>query len=311
MTTTFNKCQVNRLERSTNYCVRVRMSVNTNENSRFSQWHCAFTSPEEISKVPFLLVAVCVLLVLSAVVMAALVYSGYLCKPKTQLPKVLASFTLHHSSCRLQQCLVAERCPVVPVCIVYKQECKLKRRSRTLLDSSESENSDSGGEDGYEAQATRPAVYRCSSARLGEPKQAYEPDDPEQKQCLLVCDEFLVEQPQDQPDQEEKEPVIEGRYSEQQESSQDIPLFSVLLERHGDGDDDEILESPPMELALDQEDSKLLPEEHQGSPLMGSIESVNCVTGHLNIEMKDIEEQRYYSDSEEEDDTGLSGYMRR
>ncbi|MGH0118643.1 UNVERIFIED_CONTAM: hypothetical protein FKN15_047623 [Acipenser sinensis] len=118
--------------------------------------------------------------------MAALVYSGYLCKPKTQLPKVLASFTLHHSSCSLQHCLVAERCPVGPVFIVYKQERKLKSQSRTLLNSSESEDTDSGGEDGYEAQAMQPPVYLFSSALLGEPKQAYEPDDLAQKQRLLA-----------------------------------------------------------------------------------------------------------------------------
>ncbi|KAK6487034.1 hypothetical protein HHUSO_G10760 [Huso huso] len=311
MITTLNEYKINNLERATNYCVSVAMSANTNGNSKVSQWHCAFTSPEGKSKVPFLLVAVCVPLVLSAAVMAALVYSGYLCKPRTQLPKVLASFTLHHSSCSLQQCLVAERCPVVPV-FIYKQDRKLKSRSQTLLDSSESEDTDSGGEDGYEAQTMLPAVCLCSSSLLGEPKQAYDPDDPAQKQRLLVCDELLVELPQDQPDLEEKEPLIEGRDSEQEESHQDIPLFSVLLERHDDDDDDddEILESPPVEVAVDQEDSKLL-QEQQESPLMGSIESVNCVTDHLNIELKDNEEQRYYSDSEEEeDDCELSGYMR-
>ncbi|XP_033863944.3 interferon alpha/beta receptor 2-like [Acipenser ruthenus] len=316
MTTILNEYEINNLERATNYCVSVSMSANTNGNSKVSQWHCAFTSPEGKSKVPFLLVAVCVPLVLSAAVMAALVYSGYLCKPKTQLPKVLASFTLHHSSCSLQ--LEEERCPVGPVFIVYKQERKLKSQSRTLLNSSESEDTDSGGEDGYEAQAMWPPVYLYSSALLEEPKQAYEPDDPAQKQCLLVCDELLVERSQDQPDLEEKEPLIEGRDSEQEESHQDIPLFSVLLESHDDDDDDdEVLESPPVEVALDQDDSKILQEEQQEPPLMGSVESVNCVPDHLNVEMNDNEEQRYYSDEEEEeeeeedDDCELSGYLRR
>nr|UTK56314.1 CRFB3a [Acipenser sinensis] len=312
MITTLNEYKINNLERATNYCVSVKMSVNTNGNSKVSQWHCAFTSPEGKSKVPFLLVAVCVPLVLSAAVMAALVYSGYLCKPKTQLPKVLASFTLHHSSCSLQHCLVAERCPVGPVFIVYKQERKLKSQSRTLLNSSESEDTDSGGEDGYEAQAMQPPVYLFSSALLGEPKQAYDPDDPAQKQRLLVCDELLVEWSQDQPDLEEKEPLIEGRDSEQEESHQDIPLFSVLLESHDDDDDDEVLESPPVEVALYQDNSKILQEEQQEPPLLGSVESVNCVPDHLNVEMNDNEEQRYYSDSEEEeDDCELSGYIRR
>ncbi|KAM6955782.1 cytokine receptor family member b1 [Lycodopsis pacificus] len=88
-----NSYTVNNLQIDTEYCVRVDIMSNTNKNTLPSAWNCTFTSVVEPSRDPVFLGAVAALLaVLGALmsVMFCLYYTGFLCKLKAALPRVLA-----------------------------------------------------------------------------------------------------------------------------------------------------------------------------------------------------------------------------
>ncbi|KAK1169935.1 interferon alpha/beta receptor 2-like isoform X1 [Acipenser oxyrinchus oxyrinchus] len=301
------------LEPGTEYCVTVRMyRAGLNMNSKPSEPHCAFTSPEPVSKVAFQVVPLCIVLLLCGVLVAALFYSGFLCPLKIPFPKVLASFTSASRACNLQKCLALERCPVDHVTVLSKRGGRVKSSGKMCKDSSDSKETDSGEEDWYEKWI--PGQRSCNSEPIDnqvipvENGQALDPSDPAQALCLVVCGK-TAGPPVEQPDLEPLEPLLERRDSVEEESCQDVNLFSVMF----GVTDEEILESPSVEMEVEKqpEDSKRLPEKLQQSPLLATLESVACRTDLLNREIKDEKEQRLCSDSEEEDDSEFSGYMKR
>ncbi|KAK1167941.1 interferon alpha/beta receptor 2-like isoform X1, partial [Acipenser oxyrinchus oxyrinchus] len=302
---------IENLEPGTEYCVTVRMyRAGLNMNSKPSEPQCAFTSPEPVSKVAFQVVPLCIVLLLCGALVAALFYSGFLCPLKIPFPKVLASFTSASRACNIQKCLALERYPVDHVTVLAKQGGRVKSRGKMCKDSSNSEETDSGEEDWYEKWI--PGQRSCNSEPIDdqaisvEPGQALDPGDPAQALCLVVCEE-TAGPPVEQPDSEQLEPLLERRDSVEEESCQDVNLFSVTLGTI----DEEILQSPSVEVEV-EEDSKSLLEKLQQSPLLATLESVACRTDHLNTEIKDEVEQRLCSDSEEEeDDSESSGYMKR
>ncbi|XP_058885915.1 interferon alpha/beta receptor 2-like [Acipenser ruthenus] len=244
------------LEPGTEYCVTVRMyHAELNMNSKPSEPQCAFTSPEPVSKVPGVLVSLFIIFLLMALVVSSLVYSGFLCSLKANLPQVLASFTVDGAN--LKRVFVPEGCTVVAHASLFHNHCSIKKRnSRKLLDTSESEHSDSGEIDGYEnhgfqvpdkESSNNEPVETEDTVTPVEPGQALDPGDPAQALCLVVSEE-TAGPPVGQPEQ--LEPLLERRDSVEEESCQDVNLFSVML---GAADED-ILESPSVEVALVVED---------------------------------------------------------
>ncbi|XP_041115340.1 uncharacterized protein LOC121320780 isoform X2 [Polyodon spathula] len=299
------------LESGREYCVKVRMyHTGMNMNSEPSLPHCAFTSPEPVSKVPGVLVSLFIFCLLMALVVSSLVYSGFLCPLKANLPQVLASFTVLGANSK--RVFVPESCTVVEHgCFSLMYSSIKKRSSWKHLDSSESEYSDSGEIDGYENHAIRVPGQESSSNEpveteetitSVEPGQTLDPGDPAQALHLVVCEDTAGPSVE-QPDPEQLKPLLERRDSEE-ESCQNVNLFSVML----GATDEEILESPSVEVALVVENQPPgccnLQEYPQESPLMVALESV---------QIKDKEQLSYCteSESEEESDCEPSGYMRR
>nr|AXE71845.1 CRFB3b [Acipenser dabryanus] len=274
------------LEPGTEYCVTVRMyRAGLNMNSKPCEPQCAFTSPEPVSKgntshreymkysnlmetwiskaqvmpgtVPVVLVSLFIIFLLMALVVSSLVYSGFLCSLKANLPQVLASFTVDGAS--LKRVSVPEGCTVVEHASLFHNHCSIKKRnSQKLLDASESEHSDSGEIDGYENHAFQVPGKESSNNKPVEtedtvtpvePGQALDPGDPAQALCLVVSEE-TAGPPVGQPDSEQLEPLLERRDSVEEESCQDVNLFSVMLWAA----DEDILESPSVEVALVVED---------------------------------------------------------
>ncbi|KAK9538139.1 hypothetical protein VZT92_005694 [Zoarces viviparus] len=90
--TTNKSYTVNNLQIDTEYCVRVYIRINTNANTVPSAWNCTFTSVEP-SRDPVFLGAVAALLAVIGALMSAMLclyYTGFLCKLKAALPRVLA-----------------------------------------------------------------------------------------------------------------------------------------------------------------------------------------------------------------------------
>ncbi|XP_041127507.1 uncharacterized protein LOC121327502 isoform X2 [Polyodon spathula] len=293
------------LDLGTEYCVTVRMyRPGMNMNSKPSLPHCAFTSPPLVSKVPGVLVSLFIFCLLMALVVSSLVCSGFLCSLKADLPQVLASFTV--PTANLKRVFVPESCTVLERVSLFHSHCSIKNRR------SESEHSDSREIDGYENHAfsvpgqessNNEPVETEETVTPVEPGQTLDPGDPAQALCLVVCEE-TAGPTVEQPDPERLEPLLEMRDSVEEESCQDVNLFSLILRAI----DEEILESPSVELALVVENQTQgccnMQKEPQKSPLMVSVESV---------QIKDEQQLSYCLkyESEEESDCEPAGYMRR
>ncbi|XP_026151283.1 cytokine receptor family member b1 isoform X2 [Mastacembelus armatus] len=81
------------LETDTEYCIQVHTEIRTNKNTKPSVWKCIFTSIVEPRRDSVVLGAVAVLLIVVISVLMTftyfLYYTGFLCKLKTTLPRVL------------------------------------------------------------------------------------------------------------------------------------------------------------------------------------------------------------------------------
>ncbi|XP_034416735.1 interferon alpha/beta receptor 1a-like [Cyclopterus lumpus] len=83
---------VKNLQIGTEYCVQVHTKINVNRNTKPSAWNCTFTSIVEPSREPVFLGAVAALLIAIVVLMSfmfCLSYTGFICKLKETLPRVL------------------------------------------------------------------------------------------------------------------------------------------------------------------------------------------------------------------------------
>ncbi|KAG9271303.1 hypothetical protein AMEX_G14207 [Astyanax mexicanus] len=87
-------CSVKNLQLGGNYCVQAQPHINVNENTRPSDWFCAFTSTVEERGVAFVagwticfvLAGLCLL-----IITASLVYTRSLCRWRMNLPKALTA----------------------------------------------------------------------------------------------------------------------------------------------------------------------------------------------------------------------------
>ncbi|XP_064799960.1 uncharacterized protein LOC135518928 isoform X2 [Oncorhynchus masou masou] len=93
--TTHLSYMLENLNMGAEYCVRVHTMITTNQKTQLSEWRCAYTSIVEANRVPAVVAGVSVLLIVSGaglmVLMFVLLYTGFLCKLKTHLPRSLTA----------------------------------------------------------------------------------------------------------------------------------------------------------------------------------------------------------------------------
>ncbi|KAG7467295.1 hypothetical protein MATL_G00151810 [Megalops atlanticus] len=88
--TEFSSHVLENLHPGVEYCIQVKPQLTVNKNTLHSGWVCALTSPGDQSLVPTVLAGVSGIL-LGGVTVMGVIYAGFLCKLKTDLPRVLTS----------------------------------------------------------------------------------------------------------------------------------------------------------------------------------------------------------------------------
>ncbi|XP_028646345.1 interferon alpha/beta receptor 2-like [Erpetoichthys calabaricus] len=297
--TTQNRYKMSNLTPGKTYCIMVRMSVNSNSNAVPSRWQCQSSSSPDVFNVTVLLSFLCVALLCTGLVLAALAYSGFLCKPRDPLPEVLVSFAARHT----EVCLLLKDGDLSPVCVLWGRNACGEQHTNDSHD----EDTDGEDEGGYEIHAFRTCDSEGSHSKSSVTIEVVDYDKGAGVSpwpCLTTLSAGgSVEQVEELTAEETECTPVEGDSEEKEETQEDVPLFSVMLMDLGQPlittpvwDTRPQINEPPLE-----EQQPLLVQTLTERPYVGTSMQRNWTK----------DGKRWDSSSDEDEDLEPSGYMSR
>ncbi|XP_039601896.1 interferon alpha/beta receptor 2-like [Polypterus senegalus] len=294
--TTQNRYIMTNLTPGKTYCIMVRMSVNSNSNAVPSRWQCQSSSSPDVFNVTVLLSFLCVALLCTGFVLAALAYSGFLCKPRDPLPDVLVSFAARPT----QVCLLLENEDLSPVCFLWGRDACGEKH----MNDSHDEDTDGEDEGGYEVHAFRTCDSEGSHSNSFVTIGAVDYDKGAGVSpwpCLTSLSAGgSVEQVEDLAAEETEITQVEGESEEKEETQEDVPLFSVMLMDLSQP----LIVTPVWDTRpQDNEQQPLLVQTLTERPYVGTYEQRKWT--------KDGKRWDSSSDEDEDEDLEPSGYMSR